>query len=49
MEEFRIKGHFEQNAPREGSNVCCTFHLFDFVEKVFSRFEVIGFFERGNI
>jgi len=49
MDEFSETGYIEIPNSDEGSNSFGTYHGFEFVEALFSDFEIIGYWPRGNI
>jgi SAM-dependent methyltransferase len=48
INEIWRTGYLENASTDEGSNDYSTFHAYEFVEKLFDGFEIVGYFPLGN-
>ena len=48
-QEFSKTGYIETVTVDEGSNSFGTYHCYQFVEKLFADFEIVGYYPRGRI
>lgn len=48
LKEFEQTGYIEDASTDEGSNSYAAFHGYEFVERLFEEFEIVGYFPQGN-